>query len=215
MGAQSALLHFLALSFFVWSHAAEDKTRDLSVEEDRELERELKTLNKPFVKSFQDKYGITYDCVDIYKQPAFDHPLLKNHTLQFPKRNRNINETSTQHKFPKRCPTGTVLIRRTTKEDLVRAKKYAQHIQSRMQQVQLPTLNDISKNHYATVQIHAGEGAKFYGVSASFYAYQLYLSLFQGTASRIILTKGERGPKKYLNAVEAGWHVITGCLFFS
>ncbi|RZS21672.1 hypothetical protein BHM03_00054383 [Ensete ventricosum] len=82
MGAQSALLHFLALSFFVWSHAAEDKTRDLSVEEDRELERELKTLNKPFVKSFQDKYGITYDCVDIYKQPAFDHPLLKNHTLQ-------------------------------------------------------------------------------------------------------------------------------------
>ncbi|RWV97525.1 hypothetical protein GW17_00039683 [Ensete ventricosum] len=82
MGAQSALLHFLALSFFVWSHAAEDKTRDLSAEEDRELERELKTLNKPFVKSFQDKYGITYDCVDIYKQPAFDHPLLKNHTLQ-------------------------------------------------------------------------------------------------------------------------------------
>ncbi|CAD5188628.1 unnamed protein product [Musa acuminata subsp. malaccensis] len=80
MEAQSLL--FLALSVFVWSHAAEDNTRDLSLEDDRELERELKTLNKPFVKSFQDKYGITYDCVDIYKQPAFDHPLLKNHTLQ-------------------------------------------------------------------------------------------------------------------------------------
>ncbi|THU60447.1 hypothetical protein C4D60_Mb07t12800 [Musa balbisiana] len=82
MEAQSALLLFLALSVFVWSHAAEDSSWDLSVEDDRELERELKTLNKPFVKSFQDKYGIIYDCVDIYKQPAFDHPLLKNHTLQ-------------------------------------------------------------------------------------------------------------------------------------
>ncbi|THU60448.1 hypothetical protein C4D60_Mb07t12810 [Musa balbisiana] len=65
---------------------------------------------------------------------------------------------------------------------------------------------------YATVEIHAGEGPKFHGIGASFYAYQLYISLFQGTASRIILTKGEKGPKKYLNAVEAGWHVTTGCL---
>jgi hypothetical protein len=23
-----------------------------------------------------------FDCVDIYKQPAFDHPLLKNHKIQ-------------------------------------------------------------------------------------------------------------------------------------
>ena len=66
---------------------------------------------------------------------------------------------------------------------------------------------------YATVEISAGDGPKFYGIGASFYAYQLYISLFQGTSSRIILTKGERGPKKYLNAVEAGWHVTTGCLF--
>jgi len=26
-------------------------------------------------------YGDTYDCVDFYKQPAFDHPLLKNHSF--------------------------------------------------------------------------------------------------------------------------------------
>ncbi|KAJ0883806.1 putative neprosin activation peptide [Helianthus annuus] len=28
------------------------------------------------------KDGDIVDCVDIYKQPAFDHPLLKNHTIQ-------------------------------------------------------------------------------------------------------------------------------------
>ncbi|RRT33471.1 hypothetical protein B296_00049674 [Ensete ventricosum] len=78
----SVLLLLLVLCFLTWSQAAGNNTYDLSAEEDRELERELQTLNKPFVKSFKDKYGITYDCVDIYNQPAFDHPLLKNHTLQ-------------------------------------------------------------------------------------------------------------------------------------
>ena len=29
----------------------------------------------------QTKYGDIYDCVDFYKQPAFDHPLLKNHNF--------------------------------------------------------------------------------------------------------------------------------------
>ncbi|RZC76499.1 hypothetical protein C5167_000567, partial [Papaver somniferum] len=29
------------------------------------------------------KMGDTIDCIDIYKQPAFDHPLLKNHKIQF------------------------------------------------------------------------------------------------------------------------------------
>ena len=30
----------------------------------------------------QSKDGDIIDCVDIYKQPAFDHPVLKNHTIQ-------------------------------------------------------------------------------------------------------------------------------------
>lgn len=30
----------------------------------------------------QSEDGDIIDCVDIYKQPAFDHPALKNHTLQ-------------------------------------------------------------------------------------------------------------------------------------
>ncbi|KAG7956575.1 hypothetical protein I3843_11G130800, partial [Carya illinoinensis] len=33
--------------------------------------------------SFQTEYGDIVDCVDIYKQLAFDHPLLKNHTIQY------------------------------------------------------------------------------------------------------------------------------------
>lgn len=33
----------------------------------------------------QTEDGNIFDCVDIYKQPAFDHPLLKNHTIQVPR----------------------------------------------------------------------------------------------------------------------------------
>ncbi|XP_030945660.1 uncharacterized protein LOC115970130 [Quercus lobata] len=36
------------------------------------------------VKPIQQRYDREFDCVDIYKQPAFDHPLLKNHKIQAP-----------------------------------------------------------------------------------------------------------------------------------
>ncbi|KAI4316559.1 hypothetical protein L6164_024532 [Bauhinia variegata] len=47
-----------------------------------EINAKLKLLNKPAVKTIQSEDGDVIDCVDIYKQPAFDHPALKNHTLQ-------------------------------------------------------------------------------------------------------------------------------------
>ncbi|XP_022714531.1 uncharacterized protein LOC111274160 [Durio zibethinus] len=38
--------------------------------------------HKGTIKTIQSEDGDVIDCVDIYKQPAFDHPLLKNHTIQ-------------------------------------------------------------------------------------------------------------------------------------
>ncbi|XP_074579065.1 uncharacterized protein LOC141835571 [Curcuma longa] len=49
---------------------------------DHELEAHLKRLNKPAVKTMTTTDGEVIDCVDIYKQPAFDHPLLKDHKIQ-------------------------------------------------------------------------------------------------------------------------------------
>ncbi|XP_043718052.1 uncharacterized protein LOC122666001 [Telopea speciosissima] len=102
-------------------------------EEDVELERQLKRMNKPAVKSIKTDNGETYDCVDFYKQPAFDNPLLKNHIPEM--------SSSVQRETPKEvfsgaeqpdlrldgggCPLGTVPIRRTTKEDLIRWKSYS------------------------------------------------------------------------------------------
>ncbi|KAF8701951.1 hypothetical protein HU200_033283 [Digitaria exilis] len=86
---------------------------------------QLKILNKPYVKSFKDEYGVIFDCVDMYKQPALDHPLLKNHTLQISP-NSSLKSTMADPLtsgvgLREICPTGTVPIRRTLKQDLTGA----------------------------------------------------------------------------------------------
>ncbi|KAM7267679.1 hypothetical protein ACFE04_009845 [Oxalis oulophora] len=47
-----------------------------------EIFKQLKRLNKPYVKSIKSSDGDIFDCVKLTDQPAFDHPLLKNHTIQ-------------------------------------------------------------------------------------------------------------------------------------
>ncbi|KAG6495573.1 hypothetical protein ZIOFF_043399 [Zingiber officinale] len=161
--------------------------------------------NQPLTVA-QDEYGITFYCVDIYKQPAFDHPLLKNHTLQikstsFPK-SMNNNSSSEILKLPRRCPQGTVPIRRTTKEDLIRAKQ--------IQQTQLIDLKDtnVPTNGYsAGVTFSTRNGpAKFYGISADLDVYHLSGILDdQTSATQIIVSKGETGPMAYHNVLQAGF----------
>ncbi|WCJ25429.1 hypothetical protein M5689_007313 [Euphorbia peplus] len=110
--------------------------RMLSKEEDLELEKELQRLTKPAIETIQTIYGDIYDCVDFYQQPAFDNPLLKNHSFHpemkptsYPK-GGNLMMNSTSSYGPKKlwangkgCPTGSVPIRRITKDDLIKAKR--------------------------------------------------------------------------------------------
>ncbi|KAJ4836361.1 hypothetical protein Tsubulata_025917 [Turnera subulata] len=75
--------------------------------------------------------GTIFDCIEMNKQPAFDHPLLKNHTIQlqpssipkgllFGAKSSGVPGASKRKGVD--CPVGTVPIRRTTKEDLLKAK---------------------------------------------------------------------------------------------
>ncbi|KAK9716591.1 hypothetical protein RND81_06G244100 [Saponaria officinalis] len=90
--------------------------------------RRLDIKNNPATKTFVTKHGDILDCVDIDKQPAFDHPLLKNQSIQVKPtqligRPTSVSTTSSQF-LPKRmrCPQGTVPIKRVKKEDLVMQK---------------------------------------------------------------------------------------------
>ncbi|XP_069144731.1 protein neprosin-like [Solanum lycopersicum] len=107
--------------------------KKLSKLEDMELEKQLKLLNKPAIKTVKTKFGESYDCVDFYKQHAFDHPLLKNHNFHpqmkptFAEIKQNSYD-STTNKLPTiwskdgGCPSGTIPIKRITKDDLIRQR---------------------------------------------------------------------------------------------
>ncbi|KAL5995286.1 hypothetical protein ACLOJK_025344 [Asimina triloba] len=97
------------------------------------MRRVVRPSKKPagVVKTIQSEDGDIIDCVDIYKQPAFDHPALKNHTIQM-RPSDDIEEMtraskpssslglSTQPRPMKgRCPQGTIPILRTRKNHML------------------------------------------------------------------------------------------------
>ncbi|XP_042442904.1 uncharacterized protein LOC122027957 [Zingiber officinale] len=104
--------------------------------DDSHLEAHLKRLNKPAVKTMKTQHGDIFDCVPLYKQPAFDHPLLADHTIQmkpsFVPNNMDDDANhigsdpliSTKPQLEiESCPVGTVPIRRTQISDLRRVAK--------------------------------------------------------------------------------------------
>ncbi|OAY83963.1 hypothetical protein ACMD2_04609 [Ananas comosus] len=77
-----ALLLLLLCIIFGNGVVVNGKGKSVSIEREREIEQKLKQLNRPAMKTIQSEDGDIIDCVDIHKQPAFDHPLLRNHTIQ-------------------------------------------------------------------------------------------------------------------------------------
>ncbi|CAF2116056.1 hypothetical protein HID58_083729 [Brassica napus] len=130
---------FILAVFALTSCVAKPTTREL-YEEDLKLERQLKLINKPSVNTVKTEYGDIYDCIDFYKQPAFDHALLKSHEFHPEMRPSNMNgleevgkeeeKEEGDNEIEVECPHGTVPIRRTTKEDLIRQKTFNQMFDS-------------------------------------------------------------------------------------
>ncbi|XP_010662802.1 protein neprosin-like [Vitis vinifera] len=132
------LLVGLALFFLAVSHEVEGgRRRSVPSKEDLELEREVRRLNKPAVKSIKTTNNDIFDCVDINKQPAFDNPLLQNLTVQLapsglpkglgPKPPPPSGSQAWTLSIPDGgCPPGTVPIERTTTSQLKKMKSFFQ-----------------------------------------------------------------------------------------
>ncbi|KAK7291020.1 hypothetical protein RIF29_05858 [Crotalaria pallida] len=116
-----------------------------------EVERKLKHLRKHSLKTIQSEDGDIIDCIDIKKQPAFDHPAMKHHKIQMAPtynsskedhttawtRTRSKTKTNTMVKQKAeessmtmisqlwqksgRCPQGTIPVRRIRKKDMLKA----------------------------------------------------------------------------------------------
>ncbi|KAH7839527.1 hypothetical protein Vadar_005367 [Vaccinium darrowii] len=148
------------------------------------------------------EHGDIYDCVDFYKQPAFDHPLLKNHSFHFqmkpislPKRRRDqVSSNDKEHLqiglSGGGCPVGTVPLRRVTKEDLVRERN-ASKVMS--------FVDNTPGAHYAVVRTR-GDQNKFNGAGATLSLHNPNVSGSQYSAARFMLqNEGD--------TIQVGWRV--------
>ncbi|CAN1168556.1 hypothetical protein LINPERHAP2_LOCUS27881 [Linum perenne] len=139
------------------------------------------------------------DCVDIYKQPSFNHSLLKNHTLQL-KRNPYPNELETKesanlsehtqmwHRKGEYCPDGTVAILRSSVTDLPPKKPFNR-------------ITSDYKKSYATAFL---PGKDYHGANAVINLWNPRVESKEFSASQIWVTDG--GGSK-IESIEAGWMV--------
>ncbi|KAI5012183.1 hypothetical protein ZWY2020_024317 [Hordeum vulgare] len=180
---------FLSYSFF---SCGRGRSSTFS-ESDFEVERELKMLNKPYFKSFK------FDCVDIYKQPAFDHPLLKNHKIQLPP---NSSSGIVLPTTGESCPNGTVPIRRTLKEDLVRG--------GALPPVYKPTqdyTSGIDGQHFALVLLDSEKGETIQSARAVLEVYYLPMPSNAASTAQMLVVDDRRSN---VTVVQAGWHIDPG-----
>ncbi|KMT17958.1 hypothetical protein BVRB_2g033060 [Beta vulgaris subsp. vulgaris] len=128
------LAEILLLFSYVFISAYVAQGRNSEKNHVTNINSKLKFRRRPALKSIRSSDGDIIDCVDIYKQPAFDDPLLMNHTIQMRPnyipdqdtmdiKNKSSSRTTLQiWRKNGSCPQGTIPIRRVRKKDLLRFK---------------------------------------------------------------------------------------------
>ncbi|KAL5728925.1 hypothetical protein ACHQM5_001948 [Ranunculus cassubicifolius] len=182
-----------------------------------EVHRRLKMLNKTPVKTIKSEDGEVIDCVDIYKQPAFDHPALKNHTIQMNPSSTNLANTTMEpttksattiipqawHKHGT-CPQGTIPIRRIQMADLLRAPSLDTYGRKNPS---IPDTNanstKFSRNNILSYLLTTGYS--YIGAKAEINLWNPSLESDDEYSSGQIWLRN--GPPQSYESVEAGWVV--------
>uniref|UniRef100_A0A7N0TQL3 Neprosin PEP catalytic domain-containing protein n=1 Tax=Kalanchoe fedtschenkoi TaxID=63787 RepID=A0A7N0TQL3_KALFE len=181
------------LSFF--TNGVEVK---LAVKEKIELHRKFKLYNKPAIEEIKTFNGDTYKCVDFYKQPAFDHPLLRNHSYHPNLDQYKLQNVSQQSSWiselwanGKGCPDGTVPIRKYTRKEFIRVHKLFQKL--------YPSDAPVPGRFRATVHTKDGPHT-FYGGSAALSVYNFAVGEGQYSASYLTLRAAQ-------DQLQYGWWI--------
>ncbi|KAM3196919.1 hypothetical protein ACQJBY_072548 [Aegilops geniculata] len=165
--------------------------------------------------------GDVIDCVHISKQPAFDHPLLKNHTIQmrpsyepgdmYHESNFTAHPiTQTWHKNGK-CPENTIPIRRTNEEDVLRAISIKRYGKKRPRSIpNLSSFSDPDTPNIPRGHQHAVASTnidKCQGTKATFNLWQPTIARANDfSLTQLWITRGSYHGND-LNTIEAGWQV--------
>lgn len=166
----------------------------------------LRKINKPSVKTIQSPDGDVIQCVLSHLQPAFDHPLLKGQKPleppERPKHNDSI-DFSTEviqawMNTSESCPEGTIPIRKTTEQDVLRAssvRRFGRKIRRR---------DTTSNDHEHAVAFASGD--QYYGAKASINVWApRVIDQYEFSLSQVWVISGSFGND--LNTIEAGWQV--------
>ncbi|KAL1365527.1 hypothetical protein HN51_013550 [Arachis hypogaea] len=176
----------------------------------RTIRNHLQQINKPSVKTIQSPDGDIIDCVVSHRQPAFDHPLLrgqkpldpperpKGHKSKSEKMSENFQVWSFSGES---CPEGTIPIRRTTENDLLRASSVTTFGRKLITSFRRDTTGD---GHEHAVGYVSGD--EYYGAKASINVWApLVENQYEFSLSQIWVISGSFGDD--LNTIEAGWQV--------
>ncbi|XP_076945303.1 protein neprosin-like [Bidens hawaiensis] len=191
-----------------------------------EILKYLKRVNKPAVQSIKSPDGDIIDCVNIYDQPALDHPSLKNHTIQMKPDflpnwiNNDKTETPSMMNGSEarppiaqlwhtkgKCPQGTIPIRRTKMEDILRtgSLKNYQRKRTGFLTAHPDIVGPDGANHeYATLHAPATNGP----TRGTKVTMNIWNPRVEG-GSEFSLSQlwVVAGSDSSLNTIEAGWHV--------
>ncbi|XP_071904848.1 protein neprosin-like [Coffea arabica] len=194
---------FILLSMMNLCDASSKKTQ---------VRKTLSSSKKIPVKSIKSPDGDIIDCINIYHQPAFDHPLLKNHTILMrpslqPRKGPigggelfQSNAHGQEDKKPiaqlwqlgGRCPEGTIPIRRNQKA------RYA-----KKEHRNFPLLAGFSNHEHAFAYVQSN---KYLGAKATI---NLWQPQVQGSGEFSLAQIWVlAGANSALNSVEAGWMVF-------
>ncbi|GAV58307.1 DUF239 domain-containing protein/DUF4409 domain-containing protein [Cephalotus follicularis] len=177
----------------------------------RRVKAYLKKINKSAMKTIQSADGDLIDCVLSNLQPAFDHPELKGQKpLDPPERPKwhyyNVNDTMTESfqlwtNSSESCPQGTVPIRRTTQEDVLRAST----VQKFGRKLRRNVRRDSSGNGHEHAVVFVN-GDQYYGAKATLNVWAPRVTNeYEFSLSQIWVISGSFGND--LNTIEAGWQV--------
>ncbi|XP_004516142.1 protein neprosin-like [Cicer arietinum] len=156
--------------------------------------------------------GDIIDCVRFYEQPAFDHPLLKGHKILDPPESP-INKYEKGNMSDiiqlwilsgESCPEGTIPIRRTTEQDLLRAESidtFGRKLHN------FRSDSNANNGHEHAIGFVYG---KLYGATASINVWSPQVEIpDEFSLAQIWIVNGSYGED--LTTLEAGWQA---CYYF-
>ncbi|XP_061338521.1 protein neprosin-like [Gastrolobium bilobum] len=201
------IIILLCLCFTINNFKVDGWMPSISKDEYLDLEQQLKLINKPPIKTIQTEFGHIVDCIDINKQLAFDNPLLKNHKLQLKPSFRDTTTKVNSHNLSTRptkigleknmCPRGTVPIRRTTKEDLIRAKS--------LSNINGILTKDLPGRHFAEMHLKQDKDTSYYGVSGTISTYNPTVTSQDQMSGAYIWVS--TGTDDSISIIFTGWQV--------